>query len=323
MKTAIVTASWDQDFERCKLLCETVDKYTTGFTKHYILVESKDVALFRQLESSRRIIIDERDLLPSWLHAFWDPTHLWRRRIWLSLKTKPLRGWHVQQLRRIALAGIVEEDAFFYTDSDVVFLRPFDCNRLWQKDRLRLFIRPGEIATSKIPDHEIWAANTDKLLGVTGTENAENDYIGTLIAWRRDSILGMCAHIEQRAGVHWVKALGDMRRFSECILYGRYVDDILKGAGHFHDTGDLCRVYWFSPPPRKTNSALSLPGWSRIRSPSACNLSSAFRSMISGASSIFETKAHWNIWQVSLSSTAYFNHLFSIKKYSHASSWYS
>ncbi|QMV27539.1 hypothetical protein GRI33_11160 [Brucella sp. BO3] len=249
MKTAIVTASWDQDFERCKLLCETVDKYTTGFTKHYILVESKDVALFRQLESSRRIIIDERDLLPSWLHAFWDPTHLWRRRIWLSLKTKPLRGWHVQQLRRIALAGIVEEDAFFYTDSDVVFLRPFDCNRLWQKDRLRLFIRPGEIATSKIPDHEIWAANTGKLLGVTGTENAENDYIGTLIAWRRDSILGMCAHIEQQAGVHWVKALGDMRRFSECILYGRYVDDILKGAGHFHDTGDLCRVYWFSPPP--------------------------------------------------------------------------
>ncbi|APX68142.1 hypothetical protein BKD03_01285 [Brucella sp. 09RB8471] len=249
VNTALVTASWDQDFDRCKLLCETVDKYTTGFTKHYILVESKDVALFRQLESSRRIIIDERDLLPSWLHAFWDPTHLWRRRIWLSLKTKPLRGWHVQQLRRIALAGIVEEDAFFYTDSDVVFLRPFDCNRLWRKDRLRLFIRPGEIATSKIPDHEIWAANTDKLLGVTGTENAENDYIGTLIAWRRDSILGMCAHIEQQAGVHWVKALGDIRRFSECILYGRYVDDILKGAGHFHDTGDLCRVYWFSPPP--------------------------------------------------------------------------
>ncbi|AAN33312.1 hypothetical protein BSS2_II0098 [Brucella suis bv. 1 str. S2] len=45
--------------------------------------------------------------------------------------------------------------------------------------------------------------------------------------------------------------------------------------------------------------------------------------MISGASSIFEAEAHWNIWQVSLYSTAYFNHLFSIKKYSHASSWYS
>ena len=86
MKTAIVTASWDQDFERCKLLCETIDKYVSGFTKHYILVDSKDVALFRKLESTQRVIIDERDLLPSWLHAFWDPTYLWRRRVWLSLR---------------------------------------------------------------------------------------------------------------------------------------------------------------------------------------------------------------------------------------------
>ena len=59
MKTAIVTASWDQDFERCKLLCETMDKHVTGFTKHYILVDSKDVALFRQIESANRIVIDE------------------------------------------------------------------------------------------------------------------------------------------------------------------------------------------------------------------------------------------------------------------------
>src|SRR5690606_13652521 len=31
VRTAIVTASWDQDFERCRLLCETVDKYVSGF----------------------------------------------------------------------------------------------------------------------------------------------------------------------------------------------------------------------------------------------------------------------------------------------------
>ncbi|SPU64220.1 Uncharacterised protein [Brucella melitensis] len=323
MKTAIVTASWDQDFERCKLLCETVDKYTTGFTKHYILVESKDVALFRQLESSRRIIIDERDLLPSWLHAFWDPTHLWRRRIWLSLKTKPLRGWHVQQLRRIALAGAMEEDGFLYMDSDMAFLRPFDCSTLWHGEKLRLFVRPNALANPKWPEHPVWAANAAKLLGIQNGKSGLNDYIGQLVSWRRDSVISMCERIEAHTGQHWVAALGKIRRFSECILYGRYVDDILKGVGHFHDTGDLCRVYWFSPPPRKTNSALSLPGWSRIRSPSACSLSSAFRSMISGASSIFEAEAHWNIWQVSLYSTAYFNHLFSIKKYSHASSWYS
>ncbi|MEE9041279.1 DUF6492 family protein, partial [Brucella melitensis] len=196
MKTAIVTASWDQDFERCKLLCETVDKYTTGFTKHYILVESKDVALFRQLESSRRIIIDERDLLPSWLHAFWDPTHLWRRRIWLSLKTKPLRGWHVQQLRRIALAGAMEEDGFLYMDSDMAFLRPFDCSTLWHGEKLRLFVRPNALANPKWPEHPVWAANAAKLLGIQNGKSGLNDYIGQLVSWRRDSVISMCERIE-------------------------------------------------------------------------------------------------------------------------------
>ena len=71
---ALVTASYAPDFERCRLLCETIDRHVTGFGRHYILVESRDVALFRQLENARRIVVDERDLLPSWLRPFDDPT---------------------------------------------------------------------------------------------------------------------------------------------------------------------------------------------------------------------------------------------------------
>ncbi len=107
---AVVTASYAPDFERCRLLCETLDRHVSGFAHHYILVEQRDVALFRQLEDSRRSVVDERDLLPSWLHAFDDPLSLFRRRIWLSLRTQPLRGWHVQQLRRIAIAAHAAED---------------------------------------------------------------------------------------------------------------------------------------------------------------------------------------------------------------------
>lgn len=251
MKTAIVTASYDKDFERCKLLCETIDEYVTDYTNHYILVEPRDVALFRQLAGPRRVIVDERELLPSWLHVFPDPTSWGRRRIWLSLKTKPLRGWHVQQFRRIAIANHTREDAFFYVDSDVAFLKPFSCDSIWHGDRLRLLVRPGELAKPKWPEHLGWSANTARLLGIESEENALNDYIGTLIGWRRGAVLGMCERIEQQNGMHWVAALGRMRRFSECMLYGRYVDDILKGDGHFHDTADLCRVYWFAPAPNE------------------------------------------------------------------------
>ena len=126
----VVTASYAADFERCRLLCETIDRHVTGAAKHYLLVEHRDVTLFRQLESPHRVVIDERDLLPSWLQPHSDPTSRFRRRIWLSLKTPPLRGWHVQQLRRIAIAEHVPEDVLVFCDSDVAFLKPFDCSRL-------------------------------------------------------------------------------------------------------------------------------------------------------------------------------------------------
>ena len=62
---AIVTASYAPDFERCRLLCETIDRHVTGVPRHYILVEQRDVALFRQLETGNRTVVDERDLLPA------------------------------------------------------------------------------------------------------------------------------------------------------------------------------------------------------------------------------------------------------------------
>ena len=102
---AIVTASYAPDFERCRLLCETIDRFVTGAPRHYILVEQRDVALFRQLETRNRMVISERDLLPDWLRPYNDPLSLFSRRIWLSRSTQPLRGWHVQQLRRIAIAS--------------------------------------------------------------------------------------------------------------------------------------------------------------------------------------------------------------------------
>ena len=48
---------------------------------------------------------------------------------------------------------------------------------------------------------------------------------------------------------NWAQAIAADRRFSECMIYGRYVDDVLAGKNHFHDPAELCRVYWFEPAP--------------------------------------------------------------------------
>jgi len=244
---ALVTASYGPDFERCRLLCETVDRHVTGHSHHYLLVASNDMALFRQLEGPRRSVVDERDLLPGWLRSLPDPLSGFRKRIWLSPRTLPLRGWHVQQLRRIAIASHVREDGLVYCDSDVAFLRPFDCRAIWRGGDLRLFRRDGALARDGLEEQRRWAANAGRVLGLSAP--ARHDYIATVIAWRRDSAVEMCRHVEAVTGRHWVSAVAAGRQFSECMIYGRYADEVLEGRGHFGTSEELCRVYWSGPIP--------------------------------------------------------------------------
>jgi hypothetical protein len=241
---AVVTASYAPDFERCRLLCETLDRHVSGVAHHHILVEHRDVALFRQLENSRRTVVDERDLLPRWLRVFDDPMSLFRRRIWLSFKTQPLRGWHVQQLRRIAIAAHAREDVLVFCDSDVAFVKPFDLSVFWHDGKVRLFRRDGVLLNEGHDEHRIWSRNAASALGIDPSRISTHDYISTLIAWRRQTVMAMCAEIEKVHGRNWVEVIGSARRFSECMIYGRYVDDVLQGAGHFHGAEEFCRVHW-------------------------------------------------------------------------------
>lgn len=243
---SIVTASYGPDFERCRLLCETIDRRVSGMTRHYLLVAGHDVRRFRALETGRRVVIDERDLLPSWLRAFPDPASLFRRHVWLSTRTPPLRGWHVQQLRRMALARHADEDALVYVDSDVAFVRPFDLASFWEGDRLRLFRRDDALISGESAEHARWSVNAARALGLA-PGHSPHDYIATLIAWRRDAAAAMLDRIEAVSDRHWIAAVTADRRFSECMLYGRYVDDVTGAAGHVHDASERCRVYWKGP----------------------------------------------------------------------------
>jgi hypothetical protein len=242
---AIVTPSYAADFERCRLLCETLDRHVSGAAHHYILVEHRDLAQFRQLQGPRRTIVDERELLPGWLRPFSDPLSLFRRRVWLSWKTKPLRGWHVQQLRRIAIAAHVPQDVLVFCDSDVVFLKPFDCSAFCRDGKVRLFRRDNTMEGEVRYDHRLWSRNAGSALGIAHPAVSPHDYISTLIAWRRETISAMCRRIEELHGRSWIEVLGSSRKFSECMVYGRYVDEVLGGVGHFHGAEEYCHVHWF------------------------------------------------------------------------------
>jgi hypothetical protein len=244
--TAIVTSSYAGDLERFALLCETMDHFASGHTRHLVLVASKDVALFQRFAGPKREIIDEADLLPFWLRRLSDPTAKFKRDVWLSPFAWPMRGWHVQQLRRMAIAQHISEDGYINCDSDVAFVAPYDANTHWQNGMSRLYRVDNALEREQYAGQKIWSENAGKCLGLGETQSS-HDYINTLILWKAATVRGMLEHIQNVSGRHWIASIAKDRRFSECMIYGRYCDEVLNGEGFYHDSDPLCRVYWYGP----------------------------------------------------------------------------
>ncbi|WP_417411100.1 DUF6492 family protein [Hoeflea sp.] len=245
MKTAVMTASWSADLDRCRLMCESLDRFLSGDWHHYLLVEPRDVAAFRSLEGPRRTVVSEAELFPSWLRAFPDPASFGGRRVWLSPFSLPLRGWHAQQIRRLALARHVDADMLLSIDSDVVMVRPYDPSNMWEDGRMRLFRIDGGIIQD-MAEHRQWLAHAGKLLGLPAAVSPAHDYINTFIGWRVDAARAMLDHIEKISGRNWIRALISSRAISECTIYGRFVDEVLKGEGHDVSGQALCHMLWSS-----------------------------------------------------------------------------
>jgi Family of unknown function (DUF6492) len=244
-QTAIVTSSYRGDLERFTLLCETMDRFVSGHSRHLVLVASKDVALFKRFAGPKREIVDEADLLPFWLRRFSDPVSNFKRDIWLSPVTWPMRGWHVQQLRRMAIAQHISETSYVSCDSDVAFVAPYNVGTNWRDGLLRLYRLDNALEAADHGEHRIWSANAGKRLGLSQVNR--HDYISTLIQWKTSTVCSMLEHIQAVSGRHWVAAIGANRSFSECMIYGRYADEVLNGEGLFHDPNPPCRVYWDGP----------------------------------------------------------------------------
>ena len=241
---AIMTPSYSGDFDRCRLLCASIDHFVTGLSMHYLMVEAADAPLFRALEGPRRKVISDADLLPGWLKPVGNPLPIGPRRLWLSARGWPMRGWHVQQLRKLALPGVAPEDIYVICDSDVVFVRPYDLSSVMAGNKVSFFRRQGAITADMTAlGHVDWCRMAASVLGLPPPVFPHNDYIDNLIIWDRPHVLALQDRIETVAGRSWMEEMVRWRSFSEAMLYGVFVENFTP-EDFATSESPLCRTCW-------------------------------------------------------------------------------
>lgn len=237
MDFALITPTYLPDLHRAELLVESVQRCAPGLT-HYLIVDHRDLRHFRHL-GDRATIVTSEDLLPWWIHRL--PG---RRSVWLSLRSRPSRGWIVQQIRKIAAASQIASDVSIFCDSDLAFIRPFDptsCLHRSSDDSVALL--DVEFVNDEMRN---WTAIASTLLGLEAASVVPRGHVGNLVCWHRRNVLAMIERIEQTTHDDWYRALMRLRTFSEYVLYGVHTREVLgyESSGHYPWAVPLVKASW-------------------------------------------------------------------------------
>ncbi|MGV3573896.1 MAG: DUF6492 family protein [Devosia sp.] len=238
---SLITPSYSGDFASCQLLCASIDRFVTGHDMHYLVVGDEDAALFAPLAGPRRRIVPHSQLLPK----FW-PLLRWRRRLywWAPGLGLPVYGWHLQQLRKIAMTLAQQSERIMCIDSDNCFCRPLDLGPIATSAEVPLFVAPGDVGPER-PAHVTWLQNAHRLLGLAPPELPGDDFIGQMIVWERQTLGEITAKIESVQRRPWWSAIVRLRQFSEYLIYGAAVKhDPALAARHERVTQSRCLTYW-------------------------------------------------------------------------------
>src|SRR5262249_40570559 len=160
-RMAVITPSYEPDFELCVDLNRSVLEYASKSVDHHLIVPHKDLRLFSRLASSRTHIHCEADFLP---RSF---VHLPFTKFTLNLHRPfpPVGGGIVQQVIKLAATAAIQDDVTLLVDSDIEFIRPFE-PATFVRDGVVRFYRLPQGVDERLPRHMIWHDAARTLLGL-------------------------------------------------------------------------------------------------------------------------------------------------------------
>ncbi|MEW1823714.1 DUF6492 family protein [Arthrobacter sp. NPDC080031] len=222
---AVLTPSYSADAELCRELNRSVLHWMPEDVRHHIVVPRQDIPIFRMLLNQRTVIHEADEFLAAsmWklpgLNMWVNGSHPW----------PPVRGWIAQQLIKLAAAAKLGADAVLLVDSDMVMVAPTDLESFRQDGKLVMYRNPGAVH-SGLHRHRMWLESARGLLGLGPADLGDlTDYICWPCVWDPEIVRSMLEHVERVKGEPWQSAIAAQLHFSEMMLYGTYVDEVLGG----------------------------------------------------------------------------------------------
>ena len=241
LRYAIITPSHARDFERCRILVESVHRYAPVGTHHYVLVERRDERLFSRLRAPRTHVVVTQEFLPWWLHQV-----PFRPKWWLNLKGRPSRGWIIQQIIKLSVDAITDADVCIFIDSDAFLIKPFEPSASERDGKVPLF---REFLPTEHPHNTLWHAAAAKLYGLPAEPTCCTSYVTNVVTWRRGNVTKLHRRIEQTTGQGWVESLCRLETMSEYVLYGVFCERVLgEASGHYVEDTIRTLNHWDDSP---------------------------------------------------------------------------
>jgi hypothetical protein len=137
----------------------------------------------------------------------------------------------MQQAIKLAAAAELDADVVVVADSDVVLVRPVTADRFRVGDQ-RLLFRTDDGVHAGMDRHVTWHRVARNLFGLPPEQRLPlPDYVSSFNFWDPAVVRAMLTRITEATGGNWLDAFTSQLHISEFMLYGVFVDEVLRASG--------------------------------------------------------------------------------------------
>jgi Family of unknown function (DUF6492) len=223
---SLFTPAFAGDLERFRILRESIERCGIDLA-HVAVIDHEDIPAFRKLRYQKNLtLVSTRDALDPSIEGrrlAWGLRRRDLRRWWLAGTARPIHGWGIQQLIKLAAPRVTQSEIIVCIDCDTFFVGKVTPDDFVAENQL-----PHLYETSTDVDAEMaeWPARSMRFLGIKATGLPLFRYTHSPVVFSREVLLDLQKFIETRHRVPWMNAVIDAEMIMEYTTYGVFAREV-------------------------------------------------------------------------------------------------